>query len=347
LPFDPLASAFLIVSRLEEYLPGARDPFGRFPAAASILYRFGLLEKAVVNRWARLIAGRLQDRYRDFSVIPPAFSFLPTIDVDNAWAYLHKGFFRSAAALARNLLKRNSGEFSLRLRVLAGRETDPYFNFPYLIDQFREQSGKVPFFFLLGNYSRFDKPVSWRNRHFRRLIAVLHDRFQAGIHPSWRSSLPGRLQVMQAEKARLEAIIGEKVVKSRQHYLRLSLPETYQQLISAGIEEDYSMGYPEMPGFRAGICTPFLFYDLTREITTSLRVFPFQVMDVTFSQYLGLTPEETISRIKTIMEEITFAGGTFCYVWHNESLCNRGKWKGFMKVFEEMNLTGYTYAGNA
>jgi hypothetical protein len=345
LPFDPLASAFLMVSRLEEYLPGSRDRYGRFPAAASILFRYGLLEKAVVNRWARLIAGTLQERYGDFSVAPRAFNFLPTIDVDNAWAYLHKGFFRTTAAFARDLMKGNTGELTRRFRVLAGRGTDPYFTFPYLTDMYREFPGKVPFFFLLGNYSRFDKAVSWRNGHFRRLIAGLHDRFPAGIHPSWRSSLPGRFQVLQAEKERLEAIIGEKVVRSRQHYLRLSLPETYQQLISAGIGEDYSMGYPDMPGFRAGICTPFLFYDLAREKTTSLRVFPFQVMDVTFMQYLGSDPEETISRVKTIMEEIKFAGGTFCAVWHNESLCEKGKWKGFRKVFEEMNQTGFTYGG--
>jgi len=50
LPFDPFASAFLIVTRMEEYLPGPRDSYGRFIAENSILFRHGLLEKPVINR---------------------------------------------------------------------------------------------------------------------------------------------------------------------------------------------------------------------------------------------------------------------------------------------------------
>jgi len=42
---------------------------------------------------------------------------------------------------------------------------------------------------------------------------------------------------------------------------------------SVKIEEDYSMGYPEVCGFRAGICTPFKFYDLLNETETDLTFF--------------------------------------------------------------------------
>ena len=37
------------------------------------------------------------------------------------------------------------------------------------------------------------------------------------------------------------------------------------------------------PGFRAGIARSFRFYDIIEDKITDLRIFPFQVMDVTLS----------------------------------------------------------------
>ena len=72
-----------------------------------------------------------------------------------------------------------------------------------------------------------------------------------------------------------------RVTKSRQHFLAFELPTTYLKLIQSGILEDYSMGYASHLGFRAGICSPFRFYNLLEEKETDLVVYPFQVMDVT------------------------------------------------------------------
>ena len=50
----------------------------------------------------------------------------------------------------------------------------------------------------------------------------------------------------EKRKNRLEGITNMQTKRSRQHYLRFSLPETYQQLIDLEIEEDYSMDMPAM-----------------------------------------------------------------------------------------------------
>jgi len=49
------------------------------------------------------------------------------------------------------------------------------------------------------------------------------------------------------------------------------------------------MGYPEEPGFRAGISRPFFFYDLLEDRKSGLRITPFQLMDGTLIQYKGMT----------------------------------------------------------
>ena len=77
----------------------------------------------------------------------------------------------------------------------------------------------------------------------------------------------------------MESIIDRKVVHSRQHYIRFSLPDTYRQLINHGILNEFSMGYGSINGFRASIASPFYWYDLSREEKTPLLVYPFCFMD--------------------------------------------------------------------
>jgi hypothetical protein len=125
--------------------------------------------------------------------------------------------------------------------------------------------------------------------------------------------------------------------------LKIEYPVTFRNLLKAGISEDYSMGYASETGFRAGICIPFYFYDLERETTTGLLLIPFQVMDVTLQQYLELKPDEAWEEIQNLMNEVKNVNGTFVSVWHNESVNDRGHWKGWREVFEQMNQLGFRW----
>ncbi|MFT4758694.1 MAG: hypothetical protein ACI9LN_000656, partial [Saprospiraceae bacterium] len=126
------------------------------------------------------------------------------------------------------------------------------------------------------------------------------------------------------------------VTKSRQHFLKLSLPKTYQNLLKTGITDDYTMGYATEIGFRASIAQPFLWYDLKSEKTTNLRIHPFQIMDVTLQQYLKLSPNEAIDRAIKIIESTKAIGGTFVSLWHNSSFSNEKKWRGWKRVYERI-----------
>ena len=343
LPFDPFASAFLMVSRMEEYASVKRDAHDRYPASESILHKHNLLGKAVVNRWALMIAEKLEEK--EGRPIFPArkFSFLSTIDVDNAWAYRNKGFLRSAASLTGKILRRNLPGIKEQINVWTGKRTDPYDTYPFLTDIFQGHEEQVRFFFLLGDFGRYDRQVFWKNSEFQGLIREITRKYRTGLHPSYSASSGTSAHLIRKEKERLKKITGEEVTLSRYHFLRLRFPESYRMLTEAGLTDDFSMGYPDMPGFRAGIATPFYFYDLLREEATRLLIHPFQVMDVTLQLYLGLTPGEALEKIRTLMEEVKHCGGTFCSIWHNESLSDQGTWKGYHQVFESMNETGFRY----
>ncbi len=337
LPFDPLASVFLAVSRMEEYAPGTRDQHGRFRASSSYLHRHNLLEKPMVNIWCEMLAHRLSELFPDFTLPPPNFRIRQTIDVDNAFAYLHKGFYRTLAGAIRDLLTGNFARLKQRIAVIAGSETDPYDTYNYLIKTLTPWKDRVHFFFLLGDYHRYDKGVSHAHPELRSVIRRLARSFPIGIHPSYHSAeLPDASMLME-EISRLQNILQSKVVASRQHYLRIALPDTYRKLLAAGIREDYSMGYADAVGFRAGIAAPFNFYDLREELETNLRIFPFAFMDVTLLQYANLPAPQAKVVVETMLQRVKATGGYFSAVWHNESLTGTGKWLGYRDIFEWMN----------
>jgi len=344
LPFDPLAASFYLVTRYEEYLDFQKGKYNRYPASESILEKYGLLKKPVVNIWARMLGNLLKERYPEVQIPEPKFQYLPTIDVDNAWAFSNKGFGRTVGALTKAVLKGEFSEFSRRMNVLRGKENDPYATYNYLNEVFKGNENKVLYFFLLGDLKRYDRNSSWKNKSLQKLIRETSEKYTVGIHPSYSSSKKKGRRKLKTEMERLEKITGAGVKKSRQHFLRLKFPRTYRRLIKAGIMEDYTMGYASQTGFRAGICTPYFFYDVKREAATFLKIIPFQVMDVTLRHYLKLQPGEAIAEIETLMQEVNKVGGTFSAIWHNETVNDEGEWKGYREVFEKMNKLGFELA---
>ena len=126
------------------------------------------------------------------------------------------------------------------------------------------------------------------------------------------------------------------MTKSRQHFLKLQLPYTYRNLINLDITDDYTMGFAAQPGFRASICTPFHFYDLDMDSETKLKVHPFTLMEGTLKDYMGISAVQAMEYITPLITEVKAVNGTFISLWHNESLGDEGRWKGWSTVYEEM-----------
>lgn len=343
-PFDPFAASFYLVTRYEEYLDSDKDKYGRFQPEDSILHKYGLLKRPVVNIWARMLADKLKERYPQLVFPEPEFKFLATVDIDNAWAFRNKGFWRGAGAFMKAVSHGEFADARQRVNVWLGKDQDPYDTYALLDDVFKGNEDKVIFFLLLGDYRRYDRNVSWKNKAFQKLIKEISAKYMTGIHPSYASSKKKSRKKLEDETGRFLKLTGAPAAKSRQHYLRLRFPRTYRRLEDLNIAEDYTMGYASVTGFRAGICTPFYFYDLKRETRTNLKVIPFQVMDGTLKNYMKLSPEEAMKETELLMTEVKNAGGIFVAVWHNETLAEPGEWEGYRKVFREMVTKGFEWA---
>lgn len=334
LPFDPFSCAFYLVSRYEEYLPHIRDKLDRFDAHSSLAWEHGFLEIPVVNHWINLVAELVHAKFPELVIQARTYTFTPTIDIDNAYAYRLKGVMRSTGGYLRALVNLNFADFRKRTRVLLRIDKDPYDTYAFQLAMQKQYNLKPIYFFLLGDYAVNDKNISPQNRKFQELIRSLSDYSAVGIHPSFGSnSDPSKLPV---EVGRLKNIVHSDITRSRQHFLMLKFPETYRALIERDITDDFSMGFANECGFRASICTPFNFYDLDLESETSLKIHPFAVMDATLNLYMKLAPEDAILRVKKLTSVCREVKGDMMILWHNETLSDEKEWRGWRKVYEEV-----------
>ncbi|MFO7977587.1 MAG: polysaccharide deacetylase family protein [Bacteroidales bacterium] len=334
LGFDPFSAAFYLVSRYEEYLPFKKDAYGRFEASQSFAFQHGFLEVPVVNHYALRIRQELLLRFPFMEFPVRKFSFLPTYDVDVAFAYRGRGALRTLGGTLRELFQGKFQTAKLRWMVLMGKSKDPFDTYDYQLELHKKHQLKAFYFFLCGDYGPFDKNVSFFSGVFQKLVKKIGDYAFTGIHPSFLAhDDPQRLA---GEVRRMSNITNREILFSRQHYLRLRFPQTYRNLQENEITHDFTMGYASQPGFRAGICSPFYFYDLELEAVSALKIFPFTVMDGTLKDYLRLQPEEATQTINRLIRAVKSVEGHFISLWHNESLCECGRWKGWRFVYENM-----------
>ncbi len=342
LPFDPLAAIFYMLSRYEEYLPHRKDQHGRILITETLAYKNDFHLTPVVERWALMIKDLILEHYPETVFLKRNFSFEPTIDIDSAYCYLHKGWFRTCMGILRDgIHRRDPAEVKHRIRVLKKKEEDPYDTFDYIINLNKQYRFPLIFFALLGDYSLHDKPISYLNNEFRQLLQHIGDHSKVGIHGSYDSAMePKRLE---QEIQRLAEILHRPIYRNRYHFLRFTLPRGYSNLEKQGITQDYSMGFADQPGFRNGSCSTLPFFHLSRNQEINLNIHPFVAMDTTFHTHMNLSPEEAIKLYHTLIDEVKAVDGTFSCIFHNQNLCEDFGWEGWRAVYEEVLQYAYQH----
>ncbi len=333
IPFDLPALIFYLLSRYEEYPDRSLDQHGRFPAQASLAWKEGFLDRPLVDEWIWFLADKLHKKFPELRFRKPAFKVLCTYDIDLAWAYRYRPWWQQLMGAGKALATGQWKNLTQRFRVKFGLEEDPFQTFAYL-DKLKERFNfPAHYFFLLPLHLKGpDRTLSSGHPRLQALIRNISERYPVGIHPSYYSlDDPARIG---SEIQTLLEITGKPVESSRQHYLRLNLPDTYRHLNDAGIKLDFTMGYAAEPGFRAGTSRPFPWYDLEREEPTGLWIHPFQVMDGTLKNYLQLKPEEALPRIKPLIDRTRATGGIFTTLWHNSSFGHTQGWEGWKETYE-------------
>ncbi len=334
IPFDIFTASFYLVTRYEEYTvsKSSLDKHIRYKHQMSLAYNNNFLHLPVIDLWAYRLLDILKSHNYSLTVKPRRFNYITTVDLDSAYAFKHKGLLRVTFAAFKSLLSNGKPNFLQRFRVVLGLAPDPFDIYDDLI-QILPESPQTVWFIHTGKWGKYDKSIPVNKPAVKTLINRLGEKFRIGIHPSYGSFLNEKKT--RKEVSVLVDALNLYVACSRQHFLRLSLPKTYRMLIKLGITEDFTMGYSDVIGFRAGTCTPFVFFDLPAEQMLNLKVFPFQVMDSTFVGN-NLAPSVARDEIFRMVDSVRSVNGTFISIWHIDYLSGYGYSKGWLSTIKEM-----------
>lgn len=334
IPFDIFAACFYLLSRYEEWLPHQKDSYGRFAHENSIAFREKFLDLPLINIWMDYLRERIKKRVPSLAVHQPVFSFLPTYDIDEAYSFRDKQWWRSIGGAIKDLVKGKIERVSLRTKVLVKKADDPFDSYEWMDSLHERQSMHPHYFFLVASKTgKYDKNILPTESSMQTLVRDQASKYSIGLHPSWQSH--EKPELIKSEKETLEKISGQKIISSRQHFIKMSFPDTYRNLIKSGILKDFSMGYGSINGFRASVSSPYYWYDLGKEESTSLLLHPFCYMDANSFFEQKQTPEQALDEMRYYHNTIKQVNGMFIMIWHNTFLGTDKMFSGWRDGYEK------------
>lgn len=329
LPYDIFAATFYLLSRYEEYLPHVKDEYGRFLAKESLAFKNGFLHQPVIDIWAYKFKSVLQAQFPDFEFPKKSYSIQPVIDVPMAFYFRQKGLLRTIGGTLGDLFRFKFRQFYQRYLVLFGFQRDPYDTFKWIITKQKQTKFKFVVFFLIGDYSTYDKNINVNRKQFVSLIKSVSDYCKVGLKASYFALED--IEVLKKEKKKMESIVNYGLEASRHSFSKLNLPESYRNLIELEVNQDFTMGYINELGFRAGTCTPFQFYDLDYEVQTPLQINAFHCIDYALLKRQSFLDKK--QELERLIQQVKQVNGTFTPVFHNYTFGDDVRWKGFRDLF--------------
>ena len=335
---DIFASAFLMLTRWEEFVAPRKDSMGRFSARESLAYKFGFLDRPIVNEYTEFLWKMLQNLGLEQSRRSRKFTPYLTHDVDFILRWYNlRSFFRT---LGGDLLKRKSIKAFFvdvhdYMQTRLSLKKDPFDTFENLMS-LSETNGLKSYFFMMSV-----EPGKQRN-HYRlshpfvqELFKIIKQRgHHIGFHPDI-NSYKNKAR-WQSEVERLSSYSNSKILFGRQHYLQFEAPVTWQIWDDMGMEWESSRSYDEEPGFRTGSCYSYSIFNFLSREKLSLKERSLIIMDkalVLQQDQKDSNEMETLA--KKLIARVKSYEGEFVFLWHNSSF-NVPEWKSNEHLYAAM-----------
>lgn len=347
LTFDLLGGIFFMITRYEEVITRSRDRLGRYPAADSVAARGGFHSRALVDEYVDLLWCVLHTVWPQLVRRRSSFELRLTHDVDQPWATWRQPIRRILRSAGADIARRRRADLAAR-RLWAAIPPasqrlahDPFDTFDTLMAASERLGKRATFFFLAGNlpgepdfrYQIDDPPVL-------QLIRRVKERgHEIGLHASLDSfRSPERIDLEFRALRDASARVGVEQDRwgVRQHYLRFENPHTWRAQERAGLDYDSTLGYPELPGFRAGTCHEYPTFDLLSGRAMRLREQPLLVMDVTLLEYMRLTGDRFWEQVRDVVRTCRRHNGSAILLVHNNSLPVFGLDHGFAERIADL-----------
>ena len=331
---DPIAGIFYLLTCAEEYTVEKKDKHGRVRAHDLSLVKNGFANIPLADRLVEVLAKAIW-KAAGLEGAPSLKmeSGYSSLDIDQVYAVHAKPLYRQLGNFGRETLSQGwSAGLAVAKAIIGGN--DPFDQFDWIKAQ-HEKRGIRPYLFLLMGYdNRIDQAWNPDHHAWPSFVDGLKEWSELGVHPSYHSSTSAEL--LEAEKTRLEKLMGTTIKRSRQHYLKVAWPATFQSLVKAGVTEDYTMAWPDCLGFRMGTARSCYWYNLVEDEKTSLRLYPPTLMEVSGRLYLGLSPKQFLKSATSLMEEAKKSNSGLRIIWHNSNLSAIGGWSEWRTIYPKI-----------
>ena len=211
-----------------------------------------------------------------------------------------------------------------------GLKRDPLDTFKWLINKATRRNFNLTVFFLLGNALSFNESMNTHRQKFKMLIKFVADYKEVGLIFSFGAL--SNYEILKTEKRRMEEITNRALSSSMNSEFLVNLPDIYRHLVELEVKRDFTMVFRDTVGFRAGTCTPFLFYDLDYEIKTPLVVHPIAMTTLAFQKKYASDIEKTVNNTLAAVEKVN---GTFTMIFSNSDFSSEENNKVWRKILAE------------
>jgi len=205
---------------------------------------------------------------------------------------------------------------------------NPLFNFNQVMALEKKYDAKSSFYFLA--LEKDEKDFDYKLEELKEIFTKIKaGGWEIGLHGGY-DAYKNSCEI-KTQKERLEKNIGQPVSGYRNHYLRFSVPETWENLAENGFLYDTTFGFGEKPGFRNGLCLPFKPYNLKTERLIDLWELPLGVMDTTLFNHLKMSKTQALETFKKFIDLAAKNKGVLTLLWHNSYLTPE-----YIDVYEEI-----------
>jgi peptidoglycan/xylan/chitin deacetylase (PgdA/CDA1 family) len=200
-----------------------------------------------------------------------------------------------------------------KLRKDLGIYLDPkkseFYNIHKMLEHENRYNANSTYFFL--SLTKGEQDFNYNPSDIKGILEqVKQAGSEVGLHGGHEASLSANKII--SEKKLLEQASGTVITGYRSHYLKFRYPETWKYLEEASIKYDTTYSYPEIIGFRNGMCYPF-----KPSNVNSLLEYPLIVADHVLFNYMKTDNDTAFSLIKLLMKRVQEVKGVMVILWHN------------------------------
>mgnify|MGYP006122904157 CR=1 FL=1 len=329
---DFLINTFLFLSGYLERINPKRDNHERFMYEESIQYKYDFIHIPVVNIYFELIYQKAINNnikiYRKKFESPIVF----THDIDQ----LRSGWFEDVKFELSNFRLKSFLEIPTSIIKKTFGLKDSYhkaFENMLLIDK-KNKINSISFF--MSKKSHKDADYDITKSKYSKVVNQSKQKTQCEFHPGYDTC--DNEKEFETQIKILDQIKSQKTIKVRQHFLKFDIIKTPKIHELNNIEQDFSLGFPEMYGFRNSIASPFYLFNFEEQKKYKTVEIPLFFMDSTILDYIKTPFEEECNKLLTVANKTVLDFNcNFSILFHNSAFSNK-KYKGLISMYKKLIL---------